>query len=154
MCTFWATRYVGTFIFISINEVPAGTLGWTTWTYCTYPGLVSSGNYFQVWTTRIALSGSEDDEFNAKPSKSRRSGTRYSDFSSNVSSPLVSILGEEKYRRVSQLTIHARQVSPSERCFFVLLILVTFIYAVGILTALILLCFHMWFFWTHIVNII
>jgi hypothetical protein len=37
-------------------------------------------------------------------------------------------------------------VSASERCFFVLLILVTFIYSVGILTALVLLCFHMWFF--------
>ena len=98
-----------------------------------------------MWTTRIALSGS-DDEDDKKPSRTRRLGSRYSDFSSNVSSPLVSILGEDKYRRVSQLTIHARQVSPSERCFFVLLIMVTFIYAIGILTALVLLCFHMWIF--------
>ena len=65
---------------------------------------------------------------------------------SNSTSALVSILGQEKYMQVSRMTTHARTVPPSERCFFVLLLLVTFIYAIGILTALVLLCFHMWFF--------
>jgi len=64
---------------------------------------------------------------------------------STSNSALVSILGREKYLQVSRLTTHARTVSPSERCFFVLLLLVTLIYAIGILTALVLLCFHMWF---------
>ena len=67
------------------------------------------------------------------------------DFSTS-NSPLASILGQDKYRRVSRITYHARTVPPSERCFFVLLLLVTLIYAIGILTALVLLCFHMWFF--------
>ena len=68
------------------------------------------------------------------------------DFSTS-NSPLASILGQEKYRRVSRIAYHARTVPPGERCFFVLLLLVTLIYAIGILTALVLLCFHMWFFW-------
>jgi len=83
-------------------------------------------SHMDVWAT--TLSG-------------RRDGR---DFSTS-NSALVSILGREKYMQASRMTAHARTVPPSERCFFVLLLLVTLIYAIGILTALVLLCFHMWF---------
>ena len=63
---------------------------------------------------------------------------------STSTSLLVSILGQKKYRNFSQITEHARTTSTSEQCFFCLLLLVTCIYAIGILTALVLLCFHMW----------
>lgn len=72
----------------------------------------------------------------------RRGGQAFS----TSNSALASLLGQEKYMQVSRITNHARTVSPSERCFFVLLLLVTLIYGIGILTALVLLCFHMWFF--------
>ena len=45
------------------------------------------------------------------------------DFSTS-NSALVSILGREKYMQASRMTAHARTVPPSERCFFVLLLLV------------------------------
>ena len=50
----------------------------------------------------------------------------------------------KKYQKFSQITEHAWTTSTSEQCFFCLLLLVTCIYAIGILTALVLLCFHMW----------
>ena len=65
---------------------------------------------------------------------------------SNFSSPLVSLLGEEKYRRYSEYHAHAKSLTPSERCFYFLLFLVTFIYAIGIFSAIVLLFFHRWFF--------
>jgi len=83
-----------------------------------------------------------DDIWTTANLPNRRGGY---DFSTS-NSPLASILGQEKYRRVSRIAYHARTVPPGERCFFVLLLLVTLIYAIGILTALVLLCFHMWFF--------
>ena len=46
---------------------------------------------------------------------------------------------------MSTINDHARTVSPSERCFFCILILVTFIYAFGILTAVILLSSMLWY---------
>ena len=46
---------------------------------------------------------------------------------------------------MSKINDHARTVPPCERCFFCLLILVTFIYGVGILTAVILLSSMMWY---------
>ena len=93
-------------------------------------GLVfAARSQLEVWTTKIA-------------SEEARNGPELS----HISSPLMSFLGEEKYRRVSQMTAYSRTVSAGERCFFVLLLLVTVIYAVGIVTALLLLSFHMWFF--------
>lgn len=65
---------------------------------------------------------------------------------SNLSSPLVSLLGEEKFRRYSEYHARAKSLAPSERCFYFLLFLVTFIYAVGIFSAIVLLFFHRWFF--------
>ena len=65
---------------------------------------------------------------------------------SNFSSPLVSLLGEETLRRYSQFTLEAKKLTGMERCFYFLLFLVTFIYAIGIITAIILLFFHRWFF--------
>ena len=47
--------------------------------------------------------------------------------------------------KVSKINDHAKTLSRSERCFFCLLILVTFIWAFGILTAVILLSSMMWF---------
>ena len=97
-----------------------------------YPGLVVNILFQPLMLTKCHLCVPD-----------RRAGH---DFSTSNNSPLVSILGQEKYRRVSRITYHARTVPAGERCFFVLLLLVTLIYAIGILTALVLLCFHMWFF--------
>lgn len=83
----------------------------------------SANDHIQIWTTRIS---------------SRRSDYEYS------TSVLASILGQDKYRSVIEMVNYAKTVSRSEQCFFCLLLLVTCIYAIGILTALILLCFHMW----------
>ena len=68
--------------------------------------------------------------------------------------PVKSWLGTEIYQQVLQLTIITQQVLLSEWCFLELLILVIMIYTVGILTDLILLCFHMWFFWTKTCEIL
>ena len=65
---------------------------------------------------------------------------------SNLSSPLVSLLGETRYRRVSQLTSQAKDLSAAEKCFYALMVFVTAVYFVGIFTALVLLFFHRWFF--------
>ncbi len=50
--------------------------------------------------------------------------------------------GEEKYRRYYDLTTRVRSLSPAERCFSFLLLIVTAIYAMGILIAVILLFCH------------
>ncbi|QQP50372.1 Uncharacterized protein FKW44_011360, partial [Caligus rogercresseyi] len=54
------------------------------------------------------------------------------------SSTLIHLLGREKYETYSKFSYYARSVPPSERCFFSLLFFVTVVYAIGILTALIL----------------
>ena len=57
----------------------------------------------------------------------------------------MSFLGEDKRRRVTQITAYSRTVSKGERCFFVLLIIVTLIYALGIIVAVVLLSCIMFF---------
>jgi len=76
---------------------------------------------------------------------SERRGDHEYEFSTSTSL-LVSVLGQKKYRNFSQITEHARTTSTSEQCFFCLLLLVTFIYAIAILTALMLLCFMLWLY--------
>ena len=46
---------------------------------------------------------------------------------------------------MSKINDHARTVPPCEQCFFCLLILVTFIYGIGIFTAVLLLASMMWY---------
>lgn len=65
---------------------------------------------------------------------------------SNFSSPLVSLLGEEKFRRYSGYHAQVKSLTKAEICFYGLLLVVTFVYIVGIATAVILLFFHRWIF--------
>ena len=92
-------------------------------------------NQMEMLNTRIGRSEEEEDVHG------RAKGP---DFTS-ISGPFMSFLGEDKRRRVTQMTAYSRTVSAGERCFFVLLLLVTFIYAVGIITAVVLLSCIMFF---------
>ena len=91
-------------------------------------------NQMEMLNTRIGRS--EEEDVNGR--------TKGPDFTS-ISGPFMSFLGEDKRRRVTQMTAYSRTVSAGERCFFVLLLLVTFIYAVGIITAIVLLSCIMFF---------
>ncbi len=51
-----------------------------------------------------------------------------------------------RLQRLSTYAGHARTLNPAERCFYALLLFVTAVYIVGIVTALVLLFFHRWFF--------
>ena len=95
-------------------------------------------NQMEMLNTRI---GRPDDGDEGAKGGNKGGGP---DFTS-ISGPFMSFLGEDKRRRVTQMTAYSRTVSAGERCFFVLLLLVTFIYAVGIITAVVLLSCIMFF---------
>ena len=97
-------------------------------------------NQMEMLNTRIGRPDDDGDE----GAKEGNKGGGGPDFTS-ISGPFMSFLGEDKRRRVTQMTAYSRTVSAGERCFFVLLLLVTFIYAVGIVTAVVLLSCIMFF---------
>ncbi len=55
-------------------------------------------------------------------------------------------MGEDRLRRLSEYAVQARSLGGAERCFYALLLAVTGVYLLGILTAIVLLFFHRWFF--------
>ena len=100
-------------------------------------GLVMAAK--NVWSTQAEIA---DIEGANKQSESDLPSNSF--FFQEVYTPFMEVLIKGN-SSVSKINDHARTVSASERCFFCLLIMVTFIYAIGILTAIVLLSSMMWF---------
>ena len=91
-----------------------------------------------VWTTQV---GVLDPEANLG---AQEDPDNTSCFFQEICNPFMEVLIKNN-SGMSKIYDHARMVPQRERCFFCLLILVTFIYGVGILTAAILLSSMMWY---------
>ena len=91
-----------------------------------------------MWNTQIGVT---DTEISDQPEDSDRQDSY---FFKEVYTPFMEILIKGN-SGVSKINDHAKTVSRSEQCFFCLLILVMFIYGIGILTAIVLLSSIMWY---------
>ena len=94
--------------------------------------IMAARSQIDVWNTQV---GVLDPEANLD---AQENPDEQSYFFQEIYTPFMEVLIKGN-SGVAKINDHARTVPPCERCFFCLLILVTFIYGVGILTAVILL---------------
>ena len=100
--------------------------------------IMAARSQVDVWNTQIGITDPEACE------NAQDNGENNSFFFQEIYTPFMEVLIKGN-SGMSKINDHARTVPPCERCFFCLLILVTFIYGVGILTAVILLSSMMWY---------
>ena len=100
--------------------------------------IMAARSQVDVWNTQV---GVLDPEANVN---AQEDPDNNSFFFQEIYTPFMEVLIKGN-SGMSKINDHARTVPPCERCFFCLLILVTFIYGVGILTAVTLLASMMWF---------
>ena len=100
--------------------------------------IMAARSQVDVWNTQIGITDPEACE-NAQDNAENNSF-----FFQEIYTPFMEVLIKGN-SGMSKINDHARTVPPCERCFFCLLILVTFIYGIGILTAVILLSSMMWY---------
>ena len=100
--------------------------------------IMAARSQVDVWNTQIGITDPE------ACTNAQDNGENDSFFFQEIYTPFMDVLIKGN-SGMSKINDHARTVPPCERCFFCLLILVTFIYGIGILTAVILLISMMWY---------